>query len=43
MITHGRETCTAINPDCSDCLLEDICPSSKVDNEVDLASGEPWD
>jgi len=43
MITHGRETCTAINPDCSDCLLEDICPSSKVDNAVDLASGEPWD
>jgi endonuclease-3 len=43
MITHGRETCTAINPDCSDCLLEDICPSSKVDNDVDLASGEAWD
>jgi len=42
MITHGRETCTAINPDCSDCLLEDICPSSKVDSEVDLASGEQW-
>ena len=42
MITHGRETCTAINPDCADCLLEDICPSSKQDNEVDLASGEPW-
>ena len=43
MITHGRETCTAINPDCSDCLLEDICPSSKVDSEIDLASGESWD
>jgi len=43
LITHGRETCTAINPDCSDCLLEDLCPSSKVDNEVDLASGEPWE
>jgi len=43
MITHGRETCTAINPDCSDCLLEDICPSSKVDNEVDLASGDSWE
>jgi len=43
MITHGRETCTAINPDCSECLLEDICPSSKVDNAVDLASDEPWD
>jgi endonuclease-3 len=43
MITHGRETCTAINPDCADCLLEDICPSSKLDNDVDLAAGEPWD
>jgi len=43
MITHGRETCTAINPDCGDCLLEDICPSSKVDNEVDLASGDSWE
>ena len=42
MITHGRETCTAINPDCSECLLEDLCPSSKVDNEVDLASGDSW-
>lgn len=43
MITHGRETCTAINPDCGDCLLEDICPSSKLDSDVDLASGEPWE
>ena len=43
MITHGRETCTAINPDCSECLLEDLCPSSKVDNEVDLASGDSWE
>ncbi|WP_138006927.1 endonuclease III [Halalkalirubrum salinum] len=42
MISHGRETCTAISPDCGDCVLEDICPSSKDDNEVDLASGDPW-
>jgi len=42
MISHGRETCTAINPDCSECLLEDLCPSSKLDNEVDLASGDSW-
>ena len=42
LISHGRETCTAINPDCEDCVLEDICPSSKVDNEVDLASNEKW-
>ena len=42
LISHGRETCTAINPDCADCVLEDICPSSKVDNDVDLAANEEW-
>jgi DNA-(apurinic or apyrimidinic site) lyase (EC 4.2.99.18)/endonuclease III (EC 3.2.2.-) len=42
LISHGRETCTAINPDCEDCVLEDICPSSKVDSDVDLASNENW-
>lgn len=42
MISHGRATCTAINPDCESCTLEDICPSSKIDNDVDLASGEAW-
>ncbi|GAA0202040.1 endonuclease III [Haladaptatus pallidirubidus] len=41
-ISHGRATCKARNPDCGDCVLEDICPSSKVDNEIDLASGEAW-
>ena len=42
LISHGRATCTAINPDCADCVLEDICPSSQVDNDVDLASNETW-
>ncbi|MFC7155310.1 endonuclease III [Halomarina halobia] len=42
MISHGRATCTARNPDCADCVLETICPSSKLDHEIDLASGEPW-
>jgi len=41
-ISHGRATCTARNPDCGDCVLEDLCPSSKLDGEVDLASGEEW-
>lgn len=41
-ISHGRETCTARNPDCADCRLADICPSSKADSEIDLASGEAW-
>ena len=43
LISHGRATCTARNPDCEDCVLEDICPSSKVDSAVDMASGDPWD
>ena len=42
LISHGRDTCTALNPDCEDCLLEDICPSSKEQHRVDLASGEEW-
>ena len=43
LISHGRATCTARNPDCADCLLEDVCPSSKLDSAVDLASEDPWD
>ena len=42
MIDHGRATCTAINPDCADCVLADLCPSAKPDAAVDLASGEEW-
>ncbi|WP_327051389.1 endonuclease III [Halomicrococcus gelatinilyticus] len=42
-ISHGRATCTARNPDCGDCVLADVCPSSKLDHDVDLASGEPWE
>ncbi|SFR47481.1 endonuclease III [Halogeometricum limi] len=41
-ISHGRAVCDARNPDCSACVLEDICPSSKADHDVDLASGEAW-
>lgn len=41
-IDHGRATCTARNPDCSDCVLADICPSEKGDSDVDLASGDAW-
>jgi endonuclease-3 len=41
-ISHGRAVCTARNPDCGDCVLEDVCPSSKLDGDVDLASGDSW-
>ncbi|PSP82108.1 endonuclease III [Halobacteriales archaeon QS_1_68_17] len=42
LIAHGRATCTARNPDCEDCVVEDVCPSSKLDHDIDLASGEAW-
>ncbi|SDJ77396.1 DNA-(apurinic or apyrimidinic site) lyase /endonuclease III [Halovenus aranensis] len=42
LISHGRAVCSARSPDCEACVLEDICPSSKLDNETDLASGEAW-
>ncbi len=42
LISHGRATCTARNPDCDDCALEDVCPSSKLDHDVDLADGSEW-
>jgi endonuclease-3 len=42
LISHGRDTCTARNPDCDDCVLEDVCPSSKLDGDVDLADGSEW-
>jgi endonuclease-3 len=42
LISHGREVCTARNPDCDDCRLSDVCPSERGEAEVDLASDEPW-
>ena len=42
LIDHGRDTCTARNPDCSACVLEAVCPSSKRDSEIDLANGSEW-
>ncbi len=41
-IEHGRAVCTARSPDCGGCVLEEICPSSRLDGERDLASGEAW-
>ena len=43
LISHGRAVCSARNPSCGECVLEDICPSSKLDSAIDLASGESWD
>ena len=30
MILHGRRICDAKRPRCADCVLEDICPSSRL-------------
>ena len=31
LISHGRAVCTARSPDCEDCVLEDVCPSSRLE------------
>jgi endonuclease-3 len=43
LIDHGRAVCGARSADCGACVLEDVCPSSKRDGDVDLASGETWE
>jgi endonuclease III len=30
LIWHGRRVCDARNPRCEDCVLNDLCPSSRV-------------
>ena len=30
LIEHGRRVCDARNPKCEQCVLSDLCPSSKV-------------
>jgi endonuclease-3 len=42
LIDHGRAVCTARSPDCESCVLADLCPSSRLDADVDLASGDAW-
>ena len=30
LVMHGRETCIARRPKCSECILNDICPSARI-------------
>lgn len=30
MILHGRRTCNARNPNCAECLINDLCPSAEL-------------
>jgi len=36
MIFHGRQVCKARNPQCQVCVLERLCPSSRLKGGVDL-------
>ena len=42
MIAHGRAICKARSPKCDLCPMGEICPSSWVYSEIDLASGKLW-
>jgi endonuclease-3 len=39
LIWHGRRVCIARRPLCQDCVLTDLCPSSRVDQFSDGSSG----
>ncbi|MEO1068465.1 MAG: endonuclease III [Cyanobacteria bacterium J06638_6] len=37
LVYHGRAVCKARNPNCGDCVLSDLCPSTTVLPEVNVA------
>ena len=37
IILHGRRICDALRPRCSECVVEDLCPSSLLASKRDLA------
>lgn len=37
-ITHGRETCTAKNPKCENCCINDLCKYNKENNKTKKAN-----
>jgi endonuclease-3 len=43
MILHGRRVCFARTPDCASCVLEDICPSSRLPHRRGRARSRPRD
>ncbi len=38
LIWHGRRVCIARAPDCAECVVNDLCPSSRVDVQPALRS-----
>jgi endonuclease-3 len=41
LIWHGRRVCIARKPRCEDCVLNDLCPSSRVPGGLDETSSVP--
>ncbi len=41
LIWHGRRVCIARRPLCEHCVVNDLCPSSRVDVALALRSGPP--
>ena len=41
LILHGRRVCIARKPDCPNCVVNDICPSSQLTPREDAGSAEP--
>jgi endonuclease III len=42
LIWHGRRVCDARSPRCGDCVVEDLCPSSRVPSLVGEAGSKRW-
>lgn len=36
LILHGRQICKARNPLCGSCVVESLCPSSRLKSDIDL-------
>ena len=42
LIWHGRRVCDARRPLCEDCVLEDLCPSSRLRSESSSSLSQTW-
>ena len=42
LIWHGRRVCDARRPRCEDCVLADLCPSSRVDAAQPSCASQRW-
>jgi endonuclease-3 len=42
LILHGRATCRARSPRCTECVLADFCPSARPTDTPTRSAGEQW-